>query len=382
VLSGRVSLLTSGTEFFVSPVMCEGDGGRRLCFDARFEGHFVFGTAELRNVFVSGAGEPASTHVRIMARAGSGVSAYERRFGDISVHTVVTTAKINRGARQEPSALLVRMHEQGVPVHELDRTTIGYLEQALENTLPEHYLVGHLVTRIHTAMRYAMWAEGRTDPQKALAWCHETSCLALEMPDDHFRHFVAGALQAKIALLMSTDQALSSDASVSALDRYVRLLRRLPERSQLEVRVVCLWFLATFQDDYDLASIDPVSRTSWGWDVPTQRDWRATAFGRLRSRVCSLCATSFSFCQTCPLACAGNSTSSGELLVSLNASLFSCQRTTNGVTTEIGAPFWNCSMCRLTECKRMEASGSGTQQARRVACCHGRRSGTAHSHEL
>lgn len=256
MLRGRARLLSGEEEFSITPL--ERDDGL-LRFDARFDGHFIFGTAEIRHVFRFDDDEPVFVHVQIRAREGSGISARDTRFEGIRVAAAPGGTAPDRGARREPSPLMVRMHEEGIPPAELDRAAMETLEHDLEATLPELHIIGHLVARLNIVGRCLAEPDRPMGPAKALSWCREAARMALDLPDRDFRHFLAAAVQTEVSVLLDADMSLLTPDSVGALHRYVRLLLRLPDRTRGEVSLACCWFLAAFQDCADQAAIAAIS---------------------------------------------------------------------------------------------------------------------------
>lgn len=237
----------------ISEIM--GNDCRTMTFRARADAHPVLGTfVETRYLhFIDGV-DPVVVDVRVLVRGGD-ASPLEGigRFIDVDRldlnHLFDGTDEVRRGASPE----LETMEAQGIPVGDLSASIVSGLRANLCDTLPDLIPIGHLVARSNILLWTCVHGNDADLPDLR-DWCSEIMRLALNLPDNFFRHFFAASICARTALLISAPPSQPDLRQIESLASYSALLSRLQDVNQNELTTLVFWALGALQevDDIDL----------------------------------------------------------------------------------------------------------------------------------
>ena len=254
ILEGRLGMLGAKDRIAVSQISNTVDGSHQsFSFSARVAGHPLYGSfAETRRLHVLEGSPALLLDVRVRSRGSD--AEHLSHIGDLSGALRIEPERLTEFADEacaEPSPAFQRMEEQGIPPDELTPEIVADLCSGLRHTLPELHPMGHLVAR-HNIVLWACL--NRPEPPclpDLHPWCDEIARLALGLPDDLFRHFLAGSIRARTAVSLVGEEVAAS-AEIDCLRRYAALMSHAFEATQHELSTAVIWMLGALQNSADI----------------------------------------------------------------------------------------------------------------------------------
>ncbi|MDU9006427.1 S1 domain-containing protein [Sedimentitalea todarodis] len=154
--------------------------------------------------------------------------------------------------RSEAVPELLRMEAEGIQVPELTHDVVARLAKNLRATLPELHPVGHIVSRSNILLWHALGEGSAISTAELESWNTECARLALDLPDQWFRHFVGSSITTRTGLMLGEEARGVSPHKIEGLIRYASVLRHLastnePTAQQGEVTALVLWVLQALQ---------------------------------------------------------------------------------------------------------------------------------------
>lgn len=260
ILSGRLGLL--GLKERVASTGVEeraGEWSLDLAFGIDVADDPIFGTfTRTHRLLYAQGDEPLMVDIRAVGRNRS------RAYHDLLANEL-DPASLRLGTafenaheqRSEAVPELLRMEAEGIPVPEMTRDMVEHLAKNLRATLPELHPVGHIVSRSNILLWHVLGEGSAISTAELESWSTECARLALDLPDQWFRHFVCSSITTRSGLMLGEEAQGVSPHEIEGLIRYASVLRHLsstnePTAQQGEVTALITWVLQALQNVADI----------------------------------------------------------------------------------------------------------------------------------